>query len=219
MSRMTLAFVAALTVCAMAAAMVTESAEAAAGAGNSKWGKRDDKKKDDKKKDKEDVQAKDIERLSAAAEAVEKEETEVQNALAEAEAEAAKKAGDDAAQQARLVMSARRKAVAALETCGVKYGRVLAAAQPIATKADLTDKSKAALQTLAAKVNMLRRGNVERIADLYEKMGKDRQALAVLEAYYGSLPESQRFAAMSIKERIDALKEKTSPKRKAAAAP
>lgn len=213
MSRTALTCLAALMVCAMAAAVVVESADAAKAGDFKKWMKKDDKKKDDKKK--EDVHTKEIERLAAATESVEKEETAAQEALTKAEDEAAKKAGDDAVQRERQVTLARRKGVAALEGCAAKYVRVLVAAHPIGQRAGLSDNSKAALQMLIAKVNMLRRSNVERIADLHEQMGKDRRSLAILEAYYRSLPERRRFAALSIKERIDALKEKTNPKRRA----
>jgi len=209
---MTLTWLAALAVCAVTSAIATKPAGAAGAGDYKKWAK-----KQDDKKNKEDPYAKEIERLAAAAQAVEKEETAAQKALAKAEKEAAKKAADDAVPQERLVALARRKAVAALEGCGARYIRVLAAAQPIAKRPALSDKAKAALQTLAAKISMLRRSNVERIADLYEAMGKDRKALAGLEAYYRSLPERKRFAALAIKERIDALKEKTNPKRRAGA--
>ena len=214
MSRTSLMYVSALAVLAMAAAIVSQPAEAA------KANKGDDVKKELMKKGgkKEDPHAKEIEHLAAAAEVVEKEEAAVQQALAKAEAEAVKKAGDDASQRDRLVAVACRKAVADLEACGAKYVRVLMAAQPIAKKPDLGDKSKAALQTLAAKINMLRRSNVERTADLYEKMGKDRQSLGMLEALYRSIPEQQRFSAMSLKDRIDTLKAKVNPKRKAGGA-
>jgi len=221
MSRTALTCLAALTVCAMAAAIVVESADAAniPGGGNyNKWAKTGTEKDKDKDKKKEDAHTKDIERLKAATEAVEKEETAAKEALTKAEDEAAKTSGDDAAQRERLVALARRKGVAAFEGCGSKYGRVLVAAHPIGQRAGLSDNSKAALQMLIAKVNMLRRSNVERIADLHEKMGKDRSSLAILEAYYRSLPENQRFAALSIKERIDALKERTNPKRRAGGA-
>lgn len=204
-------YVAALAVCAMAAVMVAEPAVAAKAGNWKKWTKKDDKKK----KDKEGVHAKEIERLASAAEAVEKEEAAVQKALAKAETEAAKKAADDPVQRERLVTTARRKAVAALEVCGAKYARVVAVAQPIARKADLRDKSKTALQTLAAKLSMLRRSNVEHVANLYEKMGKDRRCLGILEAYYRSIPERRRFAAMALKDRIDTLKAKLNPKRRA----
>lgn len=211
MSRTSLMYVAALAFFAMGAAIVSQPAEAA------KADKGGDLKKE-LKKAKEDPHAKEIEHLEAAVEAVEKGEAAVQQALAKAEAEAAKKAGDDASQRDRLVAVACRKAVADLEACGAKYVRVLMAAQPIAKKPDLGDKSKAALQTLAAKINMLRRSNVERTADLYEKMGKDRKSLGMLEALYRSISEQQRFSAVSLKDRIDTLKAKVNPKRKAAVA-
>ena len=213
MSRTALTCLAALMVCAVAAAVVVESADAASLPSNfRKYAKTGTDKDKDKKK--QDAHTKEIERLKAATEAVEKEETAAQKALAKAEGAAAKKAGDDATQRERQVTLARRKGVAALEGCGAKYVRVLVAAHPIGQRAGLSDNSKAALQMLIAKVNMLRRSNVERVADLHEKMGKDRRSLAILEAYYRSLPERRRFAALSIKERIDALKEKTNPKRR-----
>ena len=214
MSRTRLRYVAALAVCAMAASIVSQPADAA------KWDKGGDLKKEWKKKDgkKEAPHAKAIEHLAAAIEVVEKGEAAVQKALTKAEAEAAKKSGDDAGQRDRLVAVACRKAVAGLEACGAKYVRVLMAARPIAKKADLGDKPKAALQTLAAKLSMLRRSNVERIADLYEKMGRDRKSLAILEAFYQSIPERQRFGAISLKDRIDALKAKLNPRRKAGGA-
>jgi hypothetical protein len=206
-------YVAALAVFAMAAAIVSQPAEAA------KADKLGEVKKELMKKGAKEVpHAKEIEHLATAAEVVEKEEAAVQKALAKAEAEAAKKAGDDAGQRDRLVAVACRKAVAGLEACGAKYGRVLMAAQPIAKKPDLKDESKTKLQTLAAKLSMLRRSNVERTADLYEKMGKDRKSLGLLEALYRSIPEQQRFSAMSLKDRIDALKAKVNPKRKAGGA-
>ena len=211
MSWTRLRYVAALAVFAMAAVIVSQPAEAA------KADKVGDVKKELQKK-KENPHAKAIEHLAAAVEAVEKGEAAVQKALTKAEAEAAKKAGDDAGQRDRLVAVARRKAVAGLEACGAKYVRVLMAARPIAKKSDLSDKSKAALQTLAAKVSMLRRSNAERIADLYEKMGRDRKALGILEALYRSIPERQRFSAISLKDRIDTLKAKVNPRRKAGGA-
>ncbi len=211
MSRTSLRYVAALAFFAMAAAIVSQPAEAA------KADKGGDLKKE-LQKAKEDPHAKEIEHLAAAVEVVEKEEAAVQKNLAKAEAEAAKKAGDDAGQRDRLVAVACRKAVASLEACGAKYVRVLMAARPIAKKPDLSDKSKAALQTLAAKLSMLHRSNVERTADLYEKMGKDRKSLGMLEALYRSLSERQRFSAMSLKDRIDTLKAKVNPKRKAGGA-
>ncbi len=212
MSRTSLRYVAALAFFAMAAAIVSQPVEAA------KADKGGDFKKGLMKKGaKEAPHAKEIEHLAAAAEVVEKEEAAVQKALTKAEAEAAKKAGD-AGQRDRLVAVACRKAVAGLEACGAKYVRVLMAARPIAKKSNLGDKSKAALQTLAAKLSMLRRTNVERTADLYEKMGKDRKSLAVLEALYRSIPEWRRFSAMSLKDRIDTLKAKLNPRRKAGGA-
>jgi len=211
MSWTRLRYVAALAVFAMAAVIVSQVAEAA------KADKVGDLKKELQKK-KENPHAKEIEHLAAAVEVVEKGEAAVQKALTKAEAEAAKKAGDDAGQRDRLVAVARRKAVAGLEACGAKYVRVLMAARPIAKKSDLGDKSKAALQTLAAKVSMLRRSNAERIADLYEKMGRDRKALGILEALYRSIPERQRFSAISLKDRIDTLKAKVNPRRKAGGA-
>ena len=211
MSRTSLRYVAALAFLAMAAAIVSQPVEAA------KADKGGDLKKELQKK-KENPHAKEIEHLAAAVEVVEKGEAAVQKALAKAEAEAAKKAGDDTGQRDRLVAVACRKAVAGLEACGAKYVRVLMAARPIAKKSDLSEKSKAALQTLAAKISMLRRSNVERTADLYEKMGKDRKSLGILEALYRSIPEQQRFSAMSLKDRIDTLKAKVNPKRKAGGA-
>ena len=214
MSRTSLRYVAALAVCAMAAAIVLQPAEAA------KADVVQDmvKKELEKGGKKENPHAKEIEHLAAAVEVVEKGEAAVQKALTKAEAEAAKKAGDDAGQRDRLVAVACRKAVAGLEACGAKYVRVLMAARPIAKKADLGDKPKAALQTLAAKLSMLRRSNAERIADLYEKMGRDRKALGILEALYRSIPERQRFSAISLKDRIDTLKAKVNPRRKAGGA-
>ncbi len=213
MSRTSLRYVAALAVCVMAAAIVSQPAEAA-----KPGGVVDPKKEVMEKIGKEVPHAKKIEHLAAAAEVVEKEEAAVQKALTKAEAEAAKKAGDDAGRRDRLVAVARRKAVAGLEACGAKYVRVLMAARPIAKKAGLGDEAKAALQTLAAKLSMLRRSNVERTADLHEKMGRDRKSLAILEALYRSIPERRRFGAMSLKDRIDALKAKLNPRRKAGGA-
>jgi len=130
MSKTSLVYVAALAVCAMAASIVSQPADAA------KWDKGGDVKKELKKElmkkgDKEVPHAKEIEHLAAAVEVVEKEEAAVQKALTKAEAEAVKKSGDDAGQRDRLVAVACRKAVAGLEACRAKYVRVLMVAQPI----------------------------------------------------------------------------------------
>lgn len=211
MSPRILTHLAVMLVCAMVVGLWSEPAEAKArGSDYKRWINKGDNG------EKTDVHAEAVERYSEALKAVEKEEAAADKALAKAEADAAKKAGGDAPQAERLRTTACRKAIAALEACRAKYGRIQAAAQPIAKKPGLSEQSKTQLQVLAVKLNMARRRNVERIADLYEKIGKDRTALALLEMLYRSIPEQQRFTVLSLKNRIDALKERLSPRRKGA---
>ncbi len=144
---------------------------------------------------------------------VEQEETDAMDALEKAKAGAAEESKGDAAREKRLLAMGRTKAVAKLEEISAKYGRVYGGVKKFQAERGLPDEAIAELETVVVKIKSAQRGNRERVAALYEELGKLRKALGLYEAMYNAIPEKERGAEETLKTKISELKEKINGKR------
>lgn len=149
--------------------------------------------------------------------AVEQEETDAMDALEKAKNGAAEESKGDATREKRLVSMARSKAVSKLEEIGAKYGRVYVGVKKFQAERGLPEECITELDTVIVKIRAAQRGNRERVAALYEELGKLRKALSLYEAMYSAIPEKERGSEETLKAKIAELKEKTGGKRADAA--
>ena len=199
----------ALVMAAVVVGVIVSGQSARAAGWSTNW--QDYAKKDEK--DKENPLVKKIDELTAALDALEKEDAELQKAVSEAASKSSQDAGGEVERQRRLYATALAGILPRMELLDQKYGRAAVAAIQIQQDKAMKEDLKPRIEILATRIRASKRANIERTGDLYADIDKDRKALSIFEVILKSIPEDKRAMEMELKAKIDTLKEKINPKR------